>query len=108
MRPRALCSPAKTQVAADRRRPRNVPCYSPELEPLDPSPGAYARSGMAGREELTDRGGVPAVSFFRIPVGARREPKMVAPTETVWKIEPHTKAKHQIVRKYLAGWIPAL
>lgn len=25
-------------------------------------------------------------------------------TETIWKIEPHTKAKHEILRRYLGAW----
>lgn len=28
--------------------------------------------------------------------------------ETCWTAEPHTIAKHRILRKYLAGWMPAL
>lgn len=30
------------------------------------------------------------------------------PKETRWTAEPHTIAKHRILRKYLAGWMPAL
>jgi three-Cys-motif partner protein len=29
---------------------------------------------------------------------------MPIPTETLWKIEPHTKAKHEILRQYLGAW----
>jgi three-Cys-motif partner protein len=30
------------------------------------------------------------------------------PAETLWEIEPHTKAKHEILRKYLGAWFPIL
>jgi three-Cys-motif partner protein len=30
------------------------------------------------------------------------------PRETIWEAEPHTLAKHRILRKYLDGWIPTL
>jgi len=33
---------------------------------------------------------------------------LVAVNETVWSIEPHTKAKHQILKDYLKGWFPIL
>jgi three-Cys-motif partner protein len=30
------------------------------------------------------------------------------PRDTIWKIEPHTAAKHKILRKYLDAWFPIL
>ncbi len=33
---------------------------------------------------------------------------MAAPNTTVWKLEPHTQAKHEILRKYLNAWFPIL
>lgn len=30
------------------------------------------------------------------------------PKETIWDAEPHTVAKHRILRKYLGGWLPAI
>jgi three-Cys-motif partner protein len=30
------------------------------------------------------------------------------PEETIWQIEPHTAAKHKILRKYLDAWFPIL
>ena len=33
---------------------------------------------------------------------------MTAPRETTWKLEPHTKIKHAILRKYLQAWFPIL
>lgn len=33
---------------------------------------------------------------------------MAVPKDTVWPIEPHTFAKHQILRKYLDAWLPIL
>jgi three-Cys-motif partner protein len=33
---------------------------------------------------------------------------MALPPDTLWPIEPHTAAKHQILRKYLDAWFPIL
>jgi three-Cys-motif partner protein len=33
---------------------------------------------------------------------------MPAPKTTVWKLEPHTRAKHEILRRYLQAWTPIL
>lgn len=33
---------------------------------------------------------------------------MVAPRTTVWELQPHTRAKHAILRRYLQAWIPIL
>ena len=33
---------------------------------------------------------------------------MAAPKTTVWDLEPHTRAKHEILRRYLQAWIPIL
>lgn len=33
---------------------------------------------------------------------------MATPKETLWKLEPHTTAKHEILRRYLAAWFPIL
>ncbi|OFV94668.1 MAG: hypothetical protein A3H28_04030 [Acidobacteria bacterium RIFCSPLOWO2_02_FULL_61_28] len=33
---------------------------------------------------------------------------MAVPLETLWDIEPHTKAKHEILRRYLQAWFPIL
>lgn len=33
---------------------------------------------------------------------------MTKPSETLWEIEPHTKAKHEILRRYLGAWFPIL
>ncbi|RSN01235.1 hypothetical protein DMB42_40355 [Nonomuraea sp. WAC 01424] len=33
---------------------------------------------------------------------------MVGPKTTHWKLEPHTKAKHEILRGYLNGWFPVM
>ncbi|MER7894350.1 three-Cys-motif partner protein TcmP [Micromonospora sp. NPDC094482] len=30
------------------------------------------------------------------------------PRTTLWELDPHTKAKHDILRQYLAGWFPVL
>jgi three-Cys-motif partner protein len=34
--------------------------------------------------------------------------EVTIPRETIWPIEPHTAAKHQILRKYLDAWFPIL
>lgn len=31
---------------------------------------------------------------------------MTTPKETLWELDPHTKAKHEILRRYLAAWFP--
>ena len=33
---------------------------------------------------------------------------MAAPKDTIWKIESHTIAKHEILRRYLGAWFPIL
>lgn len=33
---------------------------------------------------------------------------MAAPKTTIWNLEPHTRAKHEILRRYLQAWIPIL
>lgn len=33
---------------------------------------------------------------------------MAAPKQTVWALEPHTAAKHAILSRYLAAWLPIL
>ncbi len=33
---------------------------------------------------------------------------MAAPKEPVWNIDPHTRAKHAILRRYLQAWMPIL
>jgi three-Cys-motif partner protein len=33
---------------------------------------------------------------------------MTKPSETIWEIEPHTKAKHEILGRYLGAWFPIL
>ncbi len=33
---------------------------------------------------------------------------MAKPSDTLWEIEPHTLAKHEILRRYLGAWFPIL
>lgn len=33
---------------------------------------------------------------------------MATPKETTWHLDPHTAAKHEILRRYLAAWFPIL
>lgn len=33
---------------------------------------------------------------------------MATPQDTIWEIEPHTLAKHEILRRYLGAWFPIL
>lgn len=33
---------------------------------------------------------------------------MAVPPETLWELDPHTKAKHEILRRYLKAWFPIL
>jgi three-Cys-motif partner protein len=32
----------------------------------------------------------------------------MSPKETVWKLDPHTRGKHEVLRHYLAAWFPIL
>lgn len=31
---------------------------------------------------------------------------MTVPKETIWPLDPHTLAKHEILRRYLEAWFP--
>jgi three-Cys-motif partner protein len=33
---------------------------------------------------------------------------MAAPKTTIWTLDPHTRAKHAILRRYLQAWVPIL
>jgi hypothetical protein len=33
---------------------------------------------------------------------------VAVPTDTIWKLEPHTGAKHRILGRYLDAWFPIL
>ena len=33
---------------------------------------------------------------------------MPAPTSTIWDLEPHSRAKHEILRRYMQAWVPIL
>lgn len=33
---------------------------------------------------------------------------MAAPKTTTWNLDPHTRAKHEILRRYLEAWTPIL
>ncbi len=33
---------------------------------------------------------------------------MASTKDTVWELEPHTRAKHEILRRYLQAWVPIL
>ena len=33
---------------------------------------------------------------------------MATPIETLWEIDPHTRAKHEILQRYLEAWFPIL
>lgn len=33
---------------------------------------------------------------------------MAAPSTTTWELEPHTRAKHEILKRYLQAWMPIL
>ena len=47
------------------------------------------------------------VSHTRIIVFVLMD-SVAVPKDTIWPIEPHTSAKHQILRKYLDAWLPIL
>ena len=33
---------------------------------------------------------------------------MASTKDTVWELEPHTRAKHEILKRYLQAWVPIL
>ena len=33
---------------------------------------------------------------------------MTTPNQTIWEIEPHTAAKHELLKHYLGAWFPIL
>lgn len=33
---------------------------------------------------------------------------MAAPKTTIWELEPHTRAKHEILKRYMQAWVPIL
>ena len=33
---------------------------------------------------------------------------MPAPTNTIWDLEPHSRAKHEILKRYMQAWVPIL
>ena len=33
---------------------------------------------------------------------------MAAPTTTIWDLESHSRAKHEILKRYLQAWVPIL
>lgn len=37
-----------------------------------------------------------------------RKDEMAAPKTTVWDLEPHTRAKHEVLSRYLHAWFPIL
>src|ERR1700757_1934094 len=39
------------------------------------------------------------------PVGGQ---EMAAPRQTIWPLEPHTRAKHEILKRYLQAWMVIL
>ena len=30
---------------------------------------------------------------------------MPAPTSTIWDLEPHSRAKHEILKRYMQAWV---
>jgi three-Cys-motif partner protein len=35
-------------------------------------------------------------------------PKRTGPKTATWPLDPHTLAKHDLIRRYLGGWFPIL
>lgn len=46
--------------------------------------------------------------FFSESDSLKTSEAMAKPSETLWEIEPHTLAKHEILRRYLGAWFPIL
>jgi hypothetical protein len=43
-----------------------------------------------------------------LPNVSKPQPSVMAEQETVWKIDPHTQAKHRILQRYLQAWLPIM
>jgi len=52
-------------------------------------------------------GAVPVWSLFSL-YGHSSIRGHTAPREPIWPLEPHTKAKHELLRHYLGAWFPIL
>lgn len=45
---------------------------------------------------------------MQINGGQEKGESMTTPRETLWEADPHTRAKHEILRRYLNAWFPIL
>lgn len=51
----------------------------------------------------------PVFSLGGLPVARKgRTESATTPKSTVWELQPHTAAKHEILRRYLDAWVPIL
>lgn len=62
---------------------------------------AIARRPDVGRDTPIDR-------RWACQTGCRELAPVTAPAKTVWPLEPHTRAKHEILRRYLEAWTAIL
>jgi three-Cys-motif partner protein len=46
--------------------------------------------------------------FAILPGWEHNQKLMAVPKDTLWSLEPHTQAKHDILRRYLSAWFPIL
>ena len=54
-----------------------------------------------------------SIQVFAVCIQTRRNRTlgnltMAIPTKTIWPLDPHTLAKHEILRRYLQCWFPIL
>lgn len=64
----------------------------------------YLRRNLAARARLPV--GAPCISVTGS--GRTLGADMATPDSTVWKIDPHTTAKHRLLRGYLDAWMPII
>lgn len=79
---------------------------------------ACGHEEVGSEEQWTDvaaeqlRTGVPEPHIGTSSGSLRRFPRWRdhdrMPKATVWRLEPHTKAKHELLRRYLGAWFPIL
>src|SRR5579884_1856275 len=94
-------------ISAFRRRCRSSSNNGAACGP-SPADGVWMeKSGISGRAcRLLPR--CQKAGLVQLDRVERRGPGMAAPKTTVWKLDPHTRAKHEILRRYLQAWTPIL
>src|SRR5258707_139178 len=57
---------------------------------------------------LTAANGTNCQKYGALSKETTTRPRMAAPRATRWQLEPHTRAKHEILKRYLQAWMVIL